>query len=234
MMGAMKITLLLLAAVMLFSADAGAEEIASAKIRRADHPFFNSPMNAPLRTGLAATRLSGGSSLDSVAWQNLVRDLAGTPLAVVDLDDGGDAEATQRSVEKVGARYARIPAPECCRPAPEEVDRFVAFVRELPDDAWVHIYGAGGEARTTTFMTMTDMMRNAKEVPFKDFLQRQYANGGTNLRDAGPAHRFQSRDARQRRGFLKLFHEYARKNADDFATPWSMWVGIKASNKGRR
>ena len=232
----MKIAPLLLAAVMLAAADAGAAEVASAKMRRADHPFFNPPMSAPLRTGLGAARLSGGASLDSAAWQNLVRELATAPLAVVDLREEaeGDGEAERLMVERGGHRYARIPAPECCRPAPDEVDRFVAFVRDLPDGAWVHVYGAGGEARTTTFMTMADMMRSARQVPFRDFLQRQYANGGTNLREAGPPHRFQSRDARQRRGFLRLFHEYARKNGDDFATPWSEWVGIKAASKGRR
>ena len=72
----MKIAPLLLAAVMFAVADAGAAEVASAKIRRADYPFFNPPMSAPLRTGLGAARLSGGASLDSAAWQNLVRELA--------------------------------------------------------------------------------------------------------------------------------------------------------------
>ncbi|HPQ81735.1 MAG TPA: hypothetical protein PLZ86_08435, partial [bacterium] len=59
-------------------------------------------------------------------------------------------------------------------------------------------------------------------------------NSGSDLLHTGPATAGGWRDSARLKGFLRMFHEYARKNSDGFETPWSVWTGMKASGRGRR
>jgi len=216
-----------------FSVAALVPALAAAKgeVRRSDRPFFNPPMSAPLRSGLSELRVSGSTGVTEGEWIEIAHGLKEKGASVVRLSSDPAAEPGPSAA---GPRALFLDADSPGKPDPADVDRFVEFMRERPEGEWVHVRGGESDAATTAFMAMADMMKNARGVPFKDILRRQSANGGTDLLDAGKSSRFASRDRRQLRAFLRLFHEYARKNADGFATPWSDWEAIKASGKGRR
>jgi hypothetical protein len=43
----------------------------------------------------------------------------------------------------------------------------------LPENAWAHFHCEAGLGRTTTFMVLYDMLRNANRVSLEDIVQRQ-------------------------------------------------------------
>lgn len=117
--------------------------------------------------------------------------------------------------------YFRIPVTDHVKPTDDQVDLFVAFVRHLPKDHWLHIHCAAGRGRTTTFMSMYDIMHNAQKVSFDDIIQRQFLIGGFDLRKIRATWKRPFAEARLQ--FLQDFYTYARQNQDGFATSWSMY-----------
>lgn len=115
--------------------------------------------------------------------------------------------------------YFRIPVIDNKRPTDDMVDRFITFINDLPKDYWIHFHCDMGDGRTTTFMSMFDMMRNSNNIEFNNILKRQAILGNINL-DI-----FDEREPRLL--FLKNFYQYTRDNKDNFKTLWSEWIKEK-------
>ncbi len=132
-------------------------------------------------------------------------------------------QSEQQFVEKNHLGYQRFYVEDFHAPTDAEVNRFVRFAKSLPANTWLYFHCRGGEGRTTTFMTMMDMMKNAKQVSYDDIMARQVALGGTDLRDLPGAASFKYPFAVQRVAFLRSFYDYAKNNNDNFATPYTAW-----------
>lgn len=117
--------------------------------------------------------------------------------------------------------YYRLYVQDFHAPQAKEVDAFVQIIKNLPADKWVYVHCHAGVGRTTTFMAMYDMMKNAKTVSFEDILKRQQSIGGKDLQVLPDETSFKYGDAKERLAFLKKFYEYARDNKDHFTTPYS-------------
>ena len=115
--------------------------------------------------------------------------------------------------------YFRIPVIDNKRPTDDMVDRFITFINDLPKDYWIHFHCDMGDGRTTTFMSMFDMIRNSNNIEFNNILKRQAILGNINL-DI-----FDEREPRLL--FLKNFYQYTRDNKDNFKTLWSEWIKEK-------
>jgi len=135
-------------------------------------------------------------------------------------------------VKSTGAHYLRLPVTDHVRPTDETVDRLVNFIQCLPEAAWVHIHCAAGVGRTTTFMVMVDMIKNAKKVNFQDIIQRHYLLGGLNLEKQSKSV-WKSQLAAERLEFLKNFYYYCQTNQDNFNTSWSLYSLLKKTNSFR-
>lgn len=116
--------------------------------------------------------------------------------------------------------YKRFFVMDHKKPNDEQVEAFVKFVRELPSGTWLHFHCAAGLGRTTSFMSMYDMLRNAKEVSFNDIIARQHLIGGDNLKKTILPENKKYRDAKDRLEFLQNFYNYAKNNRDGFKTGW--------------
>jgi len=121
--------------------------------------------------------------------------------------------------------YFRVPVTDHLRPSDEAIDRFLAFCKELPKDAWLHFHCRAGAGRTTTFMLMTDILRNARRVSLKDLAKRQSLIGGVDLLNDPPAGGQERRWFDERADFLMDFYRYAKRNKDDRAKLWTEWLG---------
>ena len=121
-----------------------------------------------------------------------------------------------------GLGYFGLAVPDHHRPENGEVDRFVAFARDLPAGTWLHFHCRGGVGRTTTFMTLYDVMRNAKRVGLDDIMKRQVLIGGKDLLSPGAI--AGDAFARERAAFIRQFYDYARQNQDGFRTSFSLWL----------
>nr|WP_051652479.1 dual specificity protein phosphatase family protein [Clostridium algidicarnis] len=69
--------------------------------------------------------------------------------------------------------YIRIPVTDGKIPTDDMVDYFVSFVKSQPKNTWLHFHCKQGIGRTTTFMIMYDMMKNAHHVTADDIIKRQ-------------------------------------------------------------
>jgi hypothetical protein len=82
------------------------------------------------------------------------------------------ASTERELVGAAGANYVRIAVTDHAQPLGDEVDRFVLGVRALPQNAWAHFHCEAGLERTTVFMVLYDMLRNANRVSLKDIVRR--------------------------------------------------------------
>ncbi len=126
--------------------------------------------------------------------------------------------------EEMNTGYFRITATDHRKPVTSDVDRFINFVLNLKDDYWVHFHCHAGDGRTTTFMVMFDMMKNAKRVAFEDIINRQYLIGGIDLTKDEDFPAFDKQYAIERTEFLRSFYNYCRENTDGFNTMYSSYI----------
>lgn len=138
-----------------------------------------------------------------------------------------DSEADVAKREHIN--YERLYIQDFHAPTPDQVDRFLQIVKRLPVNEWVYFHCRAGVGRTTTFMAMYDMLRNAKSVSFENILKRQAAIGGKDFTTIPDANPWKYPYAKERFEFLRKFYDYARTNKDDFTTSWSDW--LKENNK---
>ena len=130
----------------------------------------------------------------------------------------------QKLCESRGVSYIRIPVPDDQAPAAEEVDRFVNLVKGLDKNIWLHFHCAAGHGRTTTFLTMYDMMHNAGSVSCDDIVARQYKLGGIDLYKTNLTPAWKVPFAEKRVLFIKDFYRYCQsQSADGFKRSWADW-----------
>lgn len=129
------------------------------------------------------------------------------------------------SEKKLG--YIRIPDKKFGNMEFEHVDAFVKFVSELPPEEWVHFHCKKGCSRTTLFMVMYDMMRNAEKATCEEIIQRQgpLGLGGADLAKLPPPEKWDHSFKSNWLDFLSHFHRYVLENkGTDFAKPFSTWA----------
>lgn len=120
--------------------------------------------------------------------------------------------------------YQRIYVQDTQRPDDAQVDRFLETVGKIPATEWVYFHCRAGVGRTTTFMTMYDMLHNAKTLTFEEILARQHALGGKDLGAITEVAPNKKQSAQVRLDFLKKFYEYAKTNDDHYKTSWTAWL----------
>jgi protein tyrosine phosphatase (PTP) superfamily phosphohydrolase (DUF442 family) len=133
------------------------------------------------------------------------------------------AQSEEEVCREAGAGYVRIPVTDYCRPEDRDVDQFLTFTASMPQDSWLHFHCKAGRGRTTTFMAMYDMMKNAKKVSLEDIVARQRLLNGVNLlahKEQGDPKRLTSE---MRGQFVKDFYDYCKSNDDGFKTTWTQW-----------
>jgi hypothetical protein len=126
-----------------------------------------------------------------------------------------------------GSQYYRIDVQDFHAPTPNVVNQFLAIYKNLPKDKWIYFHCRGGSGRTTVFMTMVDMLHNAKKLSLDDILARQAALGGKNFGDLPPKDNFKYKAAVARLNFVKEFYQYAHENNDNFKTSFTKWLMTK-------
>jgi protein-tyrosine phosphatase len=105
------------------------------------------------------------------------------------------------------------------------MDRFVLAVRALPENAWAHFHCEAGLGRTTTFMVLYDMLRNATRVSLEDIVRRQriVSSGYDVLQPAEPGN-WKAPYMADRAAFVRAFFDYAHTNPNGRPQLWSEWL----------
>lgn len=107
----------------------------------------------------------------------------------------------------------------------ENVDSFVEFVDNLPDDTWVHFHCDRGKGRTSMALAMFDTMQNAPVVSLEDIIKRQHLLGSENLFDVevreGGSYTAEMLESRKK--FLEEFYSFICQRKNGGYQRWSEW-----------
>ena len=156
----------------------------------------------------------------------------GAPVKKGDADSAVPQQVTvtEASIERdlvstVGVSYVRVAVTDHTRPLDDTVDRFIVAVRALPENAWAHFHCEAGLGRTTTFMVLYDMLRNATRVSLEDIVCRQklLSYDYDVLRPVGRGN-WKAPYVEDRIAFVRVFYDYARANPNGRPQLWSEWL----------
>lgn len=136
-------------------------------------------------------------------------------------------------VRSAGMHYVRITATDHVWPAAENIDAFIKLYHKLPQNAWLHFHCEAGKGRTTTYMSMYDMMRNP-EVPLKDILYRQHMIGGNYVgyRPKAGEGGWKAPYYNEKADNIAVFYKYVQANhKNGYKVLWSQWLKEYEQNK---
>jgi type II secretory pathway pseudopilin PulG len=140
------------------------------------------------------------------------------------------AQTEQEVANDAGARYFRITSTDHIWTDAKNVDRFLAFYKTLPQNAWLHFHCEAGKGRTTTYMILYDILRNGAGVSLEDIADRQYLMGGEDVlaehkeKDSEKkAEDWKQNFEIERAAMIRLFYQYVAENPQLDVT-WSEWL----------
>lgn len=129
--------------------------------------------------------------------------------------DVREAQTEDQLAAAAGWGYFRIAAPDNVLPRDADLDRFVAFVRELQQSEWLHFHCDTGGYRTTLYLTLYDMMRSYSLASRDQIIARERLLSSYDLL-AGSAKRPVG-------DFLARFFNYCWQCGPRFGRNWSSW-----------
>jgi predicted protein tyrosine phosphatase len=133
------------------------------------------------------------------------------------------AQSEEQAARAQGLGYLRIPVSDHSRPQDQDVDRFIAFVRDLAPETWLHFHCHAGDGRTTTFLLLYDMLQNAQALGLEELAARQHLLGGVDLLHSPSPVAWKEPLSRERAAFLSQFHRYARQGIFETVS-WSQYL----------
>lgn len=143
------------------------------------------------------------------------------PLFVKKIDEEEDLAS------KYGMNYVRLPVRDHMKPDDARVDAFLAFVKSVDPETWLHFHCSAGRGRSTTYMTMYDMIHNATRVSLEDIVRRQHLINGLDLFFASPDDGWKYPHALERGEFIKQFYHYCLENPT-LEKSWTEWLQTKS------
>lgn len=119
-------------------------------------------------------------------------------------------------VRSLGYEYERMPLDGAKKIDASFIDAFVSFIDTKVPETWIHIHDTDGLMATSLLFVMSDMLKNAHQVSYKDILMRHVAFGGIDFAQK----RYDDNQGR----FLRAFYTFAREHAINPMLTWSEWL----------
>ena len=120
--------------------------------------------------------------------------------------------------------YIRIPVTDHEAPRTDAVDRFVQCVKETSSDMWLHIHCRKGRGRSSTMLSLLDMMKHAKHDSFELIMKRNLQIGGSDLLFIPHPNEPKYEQKLERKLFLEQFYTYCLTSDAQFSTSWSEFL----------
>ncbi len=133
--------------------------------------------------------------------------------------------------QRQGLQFRRFFVRDHRRPSPKEVDRFMAFIKSLPANSWIHFHCRAGRGRSSTFLIMYDIMRNGKTVPLQEIIRRNHLVGSININAYAVTPRWKSKNTTRRRKFIRRFYAYVNDSKGYGKLSYSNWYEQVKSGK---
>ncbi len=144
----------------------------------------------------------------------------------------GTVKNEEYYVSKWGFEYHRLFVTDHRAPLDSEVDALLTLVKSKPKKTWFHVHCRGGKGRTSTFLAMLDMFKNADKVSFEEIISRQASiSPYYNLLDIYRGDPELTPYYIKRIAFLMLFYEFSRQSLQGYSGTWSEWKELNSSNQ---
>jgi hypothetical protein len=91
------------------------------------------------------------------------------------------------------------------------------------------IHCRGGKGRTSTFLALLDLLKNAAPLPLEIILERQTRLGDYDLRKPAAPASAKAPFRAERRAFVERFYDYAKENPGGAPPSWTSWLGAPKS-----
>jgi hypothetical protein len=134
-----------------------------------------------------------------------------------------ETSTEEQFVRRVTWGYRRFHVTDFTTPPDAVIDDFITFIKSRDASTWLHLHCDTGLGRTTTFMTLVDMMANSGRASAAALIERQHRLGGSDLADTSDPNPTRAAGKRARLEFLKNFYRYCRQSAPTFRQSWSSW-----------
>lgn len=115
-----------------------------------------------------------------------------------------------------GVGYIRVPVGDHKAPEPEQINQLITLFKTKPPSGWLHFHCKGGKGRTAVFLTMWDMLHNAKQDSFDTIMKRESQFSGYNFQE--PKNKTYVPEFQKRMKVLQEFYDYCKNNNDAYTT----------------
>ena len=133
-----------------------------------------------------------------------------------------------------GVGYFRLTVLDHCFSDPRSLDDFIAFVRALPEDTWLHFHCQAGMGRTNMYLIFYDFLRNP-DVPEKDIVYRHFNQGGNFMYYKGDKENEEEYKvplAREKAEMIPLVYKYIQdQQPKGFKLSWTRWKSRQRGNR---
>jgi protein-tyrosine phosphatase len=126
------------------------------------------------------------------------------------------AHTESNSAARDGVGYIRVPVADHKAPELEQINQLITLYKTKPPSGWLHFHCKGGKGRTTVFLTMWDMLHNAKKDSFDVILKREAEFSGYNFQE--PKNKLYIPEFQKRMKVLQAFYDYCKNNNDAYTT----------------
>lgn len=118
-------------------------------------------------------------------------------------------------------------------PTPYQVGQILDWYQQVSKQTWLHIHCRGGAGRSTTVMSMIDMINHSKEVSFNEIIERQSLLGGRHLGKISLTKEksWKSNLAQERYKFIQNFYDYTRYYDSLISQTWNDWLQLQETKK---
>ncbi|OJT24829.1 hypothetical protein BO221_10485 [Archangium sp. Cb G35] len=135
-----------------------------------------------------------------------------------------DVRTERQALGLPEGHYLRLPTADHLRPEDAVLERFVHFLRDLRGEAHLHFHCRGGKGRTSLFLTLLEVLCNARDEELEAILDRQQRLNDYDLRKVPAADSYKAAFAPERLELLRRFHLYARANPGGGPQSWTQWL----------
>lgn len=138
------------------------------------------------------------------------------------------AYTEQQFVSKFKFGYQRLYVASDSPPDLKEIDKFITFVKHLRPNTWLHFHCDEGLERTTTFLVLYDILKNAKHVKLDDIVKRQAIIGGIHVLHYYNQANWQVKLNKKQLHFITAFYQYVIDPDGLNSKSFSSWLAKSA------
>ncbi len=150
---------------------------------------------------------------------------------------GHTFQTEQDLVKAKGAQYYRVPITDYRYPDLDiEIDSFLDIYDSIKGSNPIfYVHCKGGKGRTSTFVLMLDMLKNASRHSLTEIHNRHLGTGNRNMLHTSPHNDYKACYSMERLKFLVLFHAFAKQRIlPGGIQKWSIWFkNFQNQYKGR-